>query len=83
MNTTCVVCGNDLPPGRREYCSDECRNTIYQFHKAVKPGAKKCGVCGRESTRGSYCSRECELIQQRRTFGGLTVRELPKRDGAA
>jgi hypothetical protein len=38
----------------------------------------KCAVCGRANNRGLYCSRACELEQQRRSYGSgkYTIKQL-------
>ncbi len=47
---TCVVCGGELPEGRRKYCSEKC----HQTGQGLKPKRTTCQKCGGPLPRGRY-----------------------------
>lgn len=43
-----------------------------------QPVNRKCIICGGKTLGGDlYCSRACVLEQQRRSYNGKTLRQLP------
>lgn len=89
---TCEICGGAVGKGRVKYCSEVCMKTAerrainghmmtYRNRQRMLT-APVCVVCGAKSNRGMYCSRECELKQQRKSYGEgvYTIRELLKRE---
>lgn len=79
MTKTCAVCGGEVGKGRAKYCSETCAKTaerqamaryMVAYRRRESNGIRcNCAFCGKETTRGMYCSRECELKQQRAVFG--------------
>jgi len=84
MTKTCAVCGGIVGKGRVKYCSEACakdgerqamaRYMVVYRRREGNGIVTHCEFCGAETTRGMYCSRECELKQQRAVFGS-TLRE--------
>ena len=69
----CVVCGKELGPYQRKYCSEECREEAKRERPApasvylpVMREDKPCAICGRmmhQATRNQrYCSEECQRL---------------------
>lgn len=95
MTKTCAVCGGEVGKGRVKYCSEACAKDaerramagyMVTYRRRENVGIKtNCAFCGKETTRGMYCSRECELKQQRKTYGEgrYTIRELLQRERGA
>lgn len=79
MTKTCAMCGGEVGKGRVKYCSETCAKDAERaqmarymvvYRRRENNGIKcNCAFCGKETTRGMYCSRDCELKQQRAVFG--------------
>ena len=74
----CEVCGNQLPPGRSRFCSDECRKSHYAKMEKTRTGKLPrkapfrlltCPICGAEEMRhikSKLCSA-CQIEQDKKT----------------
>ena len=86
----CVVCGAELPEGKRKYCSPKCSKKYWNKKRAMlRPkadvqanGYYKCHYCGKRYNHGNdklFCSGYCKKMYSRQTFTfGGTAEHLDK-----
>lgn len=63
---TCVVCGAELPKGKKKFCSNRCLVAARDMERGALE--RRCAECGGEmpSWRKRYCSDECQARARKR-----------------